>query len=150
MKCKEKDCFNCPYPDCVNDLNNFPRYNAKSCARYYKENKEKLNNRKKQLIKERKEKGLCTACGKNPIAENSTIFCKECYIKKKKRREELRREKGILPRHMFNGVDLCTQCGKEKPVKGYKQCAKCLEKSRKRIAYAATFIDRNKLRKRYG
>lgn len=131
MKCNQ-DCFNCPYPDCINDY--IKPYDAEYHKQYRAEHRDKVNERKRQLRAERKANGICTDCGQRPIAQGSETRCTECLLKLRKRSIEKRRKDGSLPRELFDGVNLCQKCGKDKPVGGYKLCENCLKKSRESIA----------------
>ena len=130
MKCN-RDCFNCPFPDCINDYVkvNDPEYQK----RYYEEHRSQELERKKKTREDRKANGLCTYCGKRPLTEGSKAHCIECLIKLRKRSMERNRKKGLTPKKLFDGIDLCKKCGKEKPVEGYKLCESCLEKARQAI-----------------
>lgn len=126
MKCKVSDCFNCPYPDCINDY----------VAPYYPlsdECKERANERHRSLYQSRKDSGVCVRCGMHP-PEQGRVRCSLCLNDDRKKHEKNSRKKGRTPRQLMNGVDLCKQCGKAKPVEGYKMCETCLEKARERAA----------------
>lgn len=144
MKCNG-DCFNCIYPDCINDY--VKPYDAEYHKKYKKEHREQQNKRKRELRAERKASGICVECGKRPIAENSETRCIDCLLKFKRRDEEHRRKKGSLPRELFDGVNLCQKCGKDRPVDGYKLCKSCLEKNRQSIAIGRTMRKNETFRK---
>ena len=131
MKCN-KDCFNCPYPDCINDYVkiNDPEYQK----RYYEEHRSQELERKIQQRKKRKAKGLCTTCGKRPLTEGSKAHCVECLIKLRERSLKRNRRQNMTSKALFDGIDLCKKCGKDKPVIGYKLCESCLEQARQAIA----------------
>lgn len=84
--------------------------------------------RKKELILERKENGLCPRCGK-AIKNETYIYCKQCREKKNiARRDKSGRRPGEhFKERIAEGV--CMYCG-GKIVPGYKLCEKCLEKRR--------------------
>lgn len=132
MRCNE-DCFNCPFPDCANDY--VKPYNAEYRKKYHIENREAENEKNRQAKAKKVAEGLCRNCGR-PIAQNSKVHCIDCLLKIRKRSAENRRKKGGLPRHMLDGVVLCSICGKEKPVEGYKVCQRCLENNRRNIQKA--------------
>lgn len=125
MKCKVSDCFNCPYPDCINDYVPKP---WQPTEEWRKQN----NEQRRLLYQSRKENGVCVICGKCP-PEQGRVRCSECLQEDRKKHEKSNRKKGRTPRQLMNGVDLCKQCGKAKPVEGYKMCERCLEKARERI-----------------
>lgn len=144
IKCN-MDCFNCPFPDCINDY--VAPYDYEYQKEYRKKYRDKINLRKRQLKEERKLNGMCVECGKFPITENSKSKCYTCLSKDRVLREKKRRDKGILPRELFDGVNLCSTCGKNKPVDGYKECESCLEKHRKNIAIGRSMRKNNSFRK---
>ena len=147
MKCN-MDCFNCPYDDCIND-GYYNYYNAEKQKIYREEHKEEIKQWKQNLYNERKTAGICTRCGKRPIAKNSTSRCIDCLLEDRRRMNNKRRKKGVNSRDTFDGKDYCIRCGRNKPVEGYKMCPECLERARKRAEYARTFIDRDKARKEH-
>ena len=132
MQC-DKDCFNCKFPDCVNDY--IKPYNAEYRKKYHIENREKENERNSQRKAENVSKGMCRDCGR-PIAQNSKCYCLGCLSKVRKRSAEYRKKKGQLPKTLFDGVKLCKLCGKGKPAEGYKVCQRCLENNRTNIRKA--------------
>ena len=86
------------------------------------------NERKKKLILERKEKGMCPKCGK-PVRNEKYIYCARCREKKNAaRRAKNSRRPG---EHFRDRIEagVCMYCGSD-PVPGYKLCEKCLEKRR--------------------
>lgn len=144
MKCNWKDCFTCPYPDCINDYV-YP-YNAESNKKYYQANKEKRKQQVRNYQKERIANGLCEDCGKRPIAKNSKSRCTECLLRRRIQAEERRRKNGVLPRTLFDGVTRCLRCGNEELVSGHKLCEKCLETSRKSVESMSAFANRETMR----
>ena len=93
MKCNLKDCFNCPYPDCINDTTKY--YNPEYQKKYRKEHRNEINELKRQFRARRKAPGLCVDCGK-PIAENSKSHCIDCLLKYRKRSAEAYRKKKLV------------------------------------------------------
>ena len=59
MHCKISDCFNCPYPDCINDAFTSPR-------EFTPEQKKRQCELKKKMLARRREDGVCIYCGKKP------------------------------------------------------------------------------------
>lgn len=70
-----------------------------------------------QKVIRRKERGLCSRCGKRPPIKNH-VSCQECVDKAEASRQEIK-EQGI-----------CTSCRKEPVVEGRIYCSSCLERSR--------------------
>ena len=86
------------------------------------------NERKKELIRERKENGLCPRCGR-PIKSGTYIYCKQCREKKNaaRRTQNSRRPGDHFKERIAAGV--CMYCGEE-VVPGYKLCETCLNRTR--------------------
>lgn len=112
-----------------------------SNSQYYVKHKEELNrkcrDRGKQLYDERKERGICVRCGKRK-AQTGKVRCAVCLAKDRQAHIKKSRAEGVLPHSMLGNGEYCYTCGK--PVDGTKLCPKCLETSRRTIAYARTFI----------
>ena len=142
-KC-DLDCLNCLYDDCINDYVQPSQKEYK--AQYYQAHKEEMLAQKKKQYEERKAAGICVICGKRKALKNR-VRCLDCLQRAKRHDTAGRRRKGMLPKDHFDGVTWCRCCGKAKPVEGKQLCSKCLEASRQHIAYARTFIDRDKHRK---
>lgn len=116
MRCKISDCFNCPYPDCINDTP--PKVKSKRAKEYEKEWA-----RKKR--KECAEKGICTICFKRPATQGYKT-CNECRTRTNRQRKELyQAATGCTPRFLFDGINLCSKCGKRPPMEGHKMCQQC-------------------------
>ena len=107
MKCN-KDCFNCLYPDCINDY--VASYDAENHKKQRAKRKEEVSKKRKLLYEERKANGICVRCGKNPSVNGKTE-CIVCASKTKNRAMEKARKDGRLSRELFNGIDLCKKCG---------------------------------------
>ena len=147
MKCKRNDCFNCSYPDCINDYVPLAR-------RQSKEQIKKAIEKMQLLRKEREEKGLCTCCGERPPRDGYKM-CHECQRKARRYKENETRKKDLhKPRVLLDGENLCQKCGKAPPVKPYKLCARCLDSNRKHLDLTPThnhkkvksdFSDKNEL-----
>lgn len=87
----------------------------------------------------RKENGLCQQCGKP--TQNGYVFCTEHLAARRIKKENRRRQQGIIPRWMFGNSELCTFCGKSVANKGDKCCPTCLERERKWSAEQRKKID---------
>ena len=142
-KC-DMECFDCKYDDCINDY--VPKEAKEYKAAYYQKHKDEIVHNKSKLYQERKAAGICVICGKRKAVKNR-VRCLDCLQRAKRQDTAGRRRRGMLPKDHFDGVDWCRLCGKKKPVEGQQLCSDCLEGSRARIAYARTFIDRDKQRK---
>ncbi len=118
MECKKNDCFNCPYPDCINDY----------VRKYYKPSKERIARQTAKasaVAKKRAAKGLCTACGKRK-ARPGYRTCSECAAKSRLASNEHKWRNGTTPKSLMDGVTLCKKCGKNPPATGYAVCERCL------------------------
>ena len=121
MHCKISDCFNCPYPDCINDTFTSPR-------EFTPEQKKRQCELKKKILARRRENGVCIYCGKKP-ADKGYKSCTECRIERtKKNREYSRKTERYTPRELMDGVKLCKLCGKRPPVDGRTICEECFKK----------------------
>lgn len=87
----DMDCFNCPYPDCIN---NSPSYSEKSL---YKNRSEESKRQQREYNRQRsamlKAAGLCTCCGQRP-AWDGHRECMECYLRHSRRAKERYAERG--------------------------------------------------------
>lgn len=120
MKCKRSDCFNCPYPDCINEY--FPKERTEEQRKQYWVNR-------KAKIQECRESGICTVCQHRP-ADEGYRTCAICRSKRNVRMKKYNHETGrSKPRELFDGVTLCKLCGKNPPADGLKVCEECRRKS---------------------
>lgn len=125
MECKKNDCFNCPYPDCINDY----------VRKYYKPSKERIARQTAKasaVAKKRAAKGLCTACGKRK-ARPGYRTCAECAAKSRLASNEHKWRNGTTPKSLMDGVTLCKKCGKNPPATGYAVCERCLSLCREAL-----------------
>lgn len=122
MRCKFKDCFSCPYPDCINDEANLAKPLPEST---------KAKQRAYELARRKRfaQEGLCTMCGKRePLPGKKRCAVCSAYARRKSREYWIR--DGKLRREEFDGVTRCFKCGKAPPAEGYKLCPSCLDKAR--------------------
>lgn len=125
MECKKNDCFNCPYPDCINDYvkKTYPRK-----KQWIAHQTEYVSKRAKRRAAE----GLCTKCGKRPPRPEYRT-CGECAMKSRRASNEHKWRNGTTPKVLMDGVTLCKKCGKNPPVTGYAVCERCLALCRKAL-----------------
>ena len=114
-------------PECIEKTEESSRRcwaNEEKRIRYNKRGAE----RHKELRLERKEKGLCTKCGK-PIKGGTYITCARCREKKNtaRRAKNSRRPGEHFRERIEAGV--CMFCGEEVEP-GYKLCKSCLKRVR--------------------
>ena len=110
-----KFCFGC--------LDKIREYNAK---RYNKEAAKEYRSRRREIYREKKEKGICVRCNKKAT---HGMYCYEHYLKEHRKSSERadnakreRHERGLIPEERkANG--LCLWCGK-KAVNGTNACKK--------------------------
>lgn len=93
------------------------------------EEKEKARKRCKKLYYERKEKGICTKCGKRKVYVKSTIYCMECYLKENRR---LKRYCNGIPKSERPNYGLCYTCGKRE-LYSASLCTECYERQSKNM-----------------
>ena len=114
------------------------------CAANYsdseKSNRKPPSEEHKQYLKDRREQkrgnGVCVICGAEKATEGTTT-CRRCREKAKRRAEERRRSRGVLPRSMMGTGEYCYFCGK--PTDGKKLCEDCYERCKSQMLYARTF-----------
>lgn len=127
----DMDCFNCKFPDCINDKV-YPE-SSRYCN-WSEERKKKDNARCAERYRKALAAGLCGRCHYKPLYRGT--LCYECWLKRKRydasrstHKREYRRENG-----------LCYFC--DTPVvPGKKTCEKHLQFFQKRIEYASKFVD---------
>ena len=131
MNCKKNDCFNCPYPDCINGY----------VKKQYKRSPEgirKIAAYNKRRSEQWEASGLCKACGKRPPRPGYKL-CAECQAKGRKRSNKHNHNvRGQLPQVLLDGISRCKRCGKFPPAAGYKLCERCLESARRALDTAPT------------
>lgn len=123
----KKFCFDC-----------IEKYTEENAKRYDSEYAKEYQTRRREIYREKKEKGICVRCSKKAT---HGLFCLECSIKAKKhnkktaeRRRLERHERGLIPEmRVENG--LCFWCGNKlsayEKENGIKLCQSCMEKARK-------------------
>lgn len=79
-----------------------------------------------------RENHICTECKKERVYGEDKI-CPECRVKRDKYRKPLSDDQKTKMNENSRGtyhtrleLNVCTRCGKRKPVAGKKKCAKCL------------------------
>lgn len=111
-KC-DMDCFNCIYPDCINDYVKPQQTWNEIKVKHRQRNKENCKRRYDHL----KKNGLCVDCGKRKATNG--IFCLDCYAKRKRNRKYATIPKWIE----WQEKGLCRFCGGES-VQGKRVCEK--------------------------
>lgn len=127
MNCKKNDCFNCPWPDCIND---YVKKQYKRSADYTR----RAVARRTEKIEANAAAGLCTTCGKRP-PRTGFRTCAECQTRSRKYANRHNHSKGQLPETLLDGVSRCKRCGKAPPASGYKLCERCLESARRALGH---------------
>lgn len=106
-------------------LSNMKRYDRQKAHEY--------QTRRRQIYREKKEKGICIRCSKKAT---HGMYCLECSIKVKRRSQERaqkrkkeRHEKGLIPEYRKE-YNLCYYCGKpvEDAEKHGRACNDCANK----------------------
>ena len=118
MRCKISDCFNCPFPDCIND-----KIPPERTPEQKKKDHEKLMQRKQWC----RENGVCTQCMCRP-ATKGYVTCAGCRRNQSRWARERNHRQGLhLPRVLMDGVDRCKICGKNPPMERQTICQRCYE-----------------------
>lgn len=124
---------------CAECLEKIAQENA---DRYSPEKAHEYQNRRREIYREKKAKGICVRCTK-PATHG--MYCYECSIKAKKRnninaqrRKRERHERGLVPQYRIANK-LCWYCGKaiEDNKHGYAcaECAKVMSEHGKKGSY---------------
>lgn len=110
MKCNH-DCFNCPFPDCVNNYVDTRRYSDRS--EVYKAYDRARQKARREAAKAA---GLCIICQKRPAAQGAK--CLDCYLRQKRydRAKWTRTD-----REEWKAAERCYFCGAER-LPGQKVC----------------------------
>lgn len=119
-----KYCFDCL--DKIREINS-RSYDSEKAKEYQK--------RRREIYREKKEKGVCVRCNKKAT---QGMYCLECSIKVKRhntktaeRRKKERHIRGLIPEQREK-EGTCLKCGnplsKEDKENGYKVCLSCREK----------------------
>lgn len=119
----KKYCFDC-----------LDKIKAENAARYNPEEAKKYQFRRREIYREKKEKGICVKCSK-PATHG--LYCYECYIKTKRhnqktaeRRKIERHERGLIPETRKQS-GCCIQCGKKlETLKNGVYCNSCLQEKK--------------------
>lgn len=125
MHCKKSDCFDCPYPDCINDY-------VKPLHPRSEEQKERYNTWCRERRDAFSKEGLCRYCGKRP-PDGGYKTCGICRAYMREKRRESHYRYGVKPRCLLDGVTLCGKCGKAPPEIGYRLCKDCLASAREAL-----------------
>lgn len=108
--------------------------------------KKRVSEYNKRIRKERKQKGLCTACGKKQARENKTL-CNICANKQKRNNEKYMRKKAesqgkdMIQRQFRTSLGMCYICGKAVSPENRNFCHECLERQRSKAEHMRKFID---------
>ena len=125
-----------------------------SAVKYYqnlpesklKAKKQRESDYHKRIREERKEKGVCVACGKYPARQNRTL-CKICTDKQNRYQAGYRMKKAeqqgkdITPRFKRTALGKCYICGETVSDENKNFCPKHLEIQRKKAEYMRSHID---------
>lgn len=131
---QHKICVNCGNDNaCVNSIycpecgEKKREQNKKYASEHREENKKRCSEYNKKIYAERKEKGLCTKCGKHKVIHGHAL-CLSCKVKKDRRKDP--RYNNEFDRSIRNGLGLCYVCAK--PLNRYdKLCDDCYDRASK-------------------
>lgn len=100
------------------------------CKKSYQKNRDDVNAKNIQRIKERKSLGLCVCCGAKK--ENfSRTKCHKCEAIDRMRAKKRRIIAGVLSREEARQSGICYLCLKKSAVSGRTLCEDCLETARR-------------------
>lgn len=115
--------------ECAQKHNNYDRI-------YYERNAEDIADRRKTLRSYRREHHLCTTCGKALADAYPYKICEVCRAADRRKRDRLRRERGVIPRSQWRELGLCMRCGAPRMQgwlawehKEIELCEKCYQDS---------------------
>ena len=131
--CKKKPAFG-NFVHCADCLEKIALNNIKYRAKKQEEYERRNNLSKKKRYQERKEKGLCTSCGKRK--KEHGMLCNLCWAKRQRGRQAREYPKRKRYGEHFReriSAGVCMYCGKE-VVPGYKFCESCLQKRKEAIS----------------
>lgn len=86
--------------------------------------------RAKARYEKMKTEGLCASCGTHRAVKGQ-VYCLDCKIKRKKKRDE--KNRGKIARSERSAYGLCYVCGEELGDDGRKICSKCSERALKNL-----------------
>lgn len=115
MKCRRKECQDCPYQDCIWEPRNRKPRTAEQVKRA-----DELQRMKRR---ERAESGRCTYCGR-PLPDRNFKLCAVCRMRRREYERERRIQMGVFPR--TEGI--CWRCNKRPVLQGKRYCKVCYEK----------------------
>ena len=124
-------CGDCAYEEAERKKQ---KYDAMSEAEK-REFLDRRNEKRRAASKERKEKKLCSRCGKPAYKNHSLCYEHYLYQKKMYRKYAEESKKG------YAEIGKCRICGKD-TVEGKKFCEEHLKQYREKMAYASQFIKR--------
>lgn len=128
----DMDCFNCKFPDCINDTT-YPE-SARYCN-WSEERKIKQRERSRINYKKAIENGLCGVCKQRP--QYRGVRCYECWLRQKRYNDS----KALHKREYRAENNLCYYC--DNPVvPGKKTCEKHLAMFQEIAAHRRTFINK--------
>ena len=130
--CRKNPAFG-NFVHCADCLEKIALNNIKYRAKKNEEYEQRHNLSKKKKYQERKEKGLCTSCGKRK--KEHGLLCNLCWAKRQHSRQAREYPKRKRAGEHFReriSAGVCMYCG-ERVVPGYKLCGSCLQKRRRII-----------------
>ena len=135
--CREPAFYN--HVRCPACMEKAAEQKARRTAAMTQDQRDQINEQKRERYRRNKEAGRCTNCGKG--VSTGYALCPTCLIQQRRARQayDLRsgRKKG------WADAGLCIRCGAE-PAEGRKLCPDCLERNREQMAYARQFAPRDR------
>jgi len=112
-------------------------YNRKQYEKMSSEQKNIRKEKARMLRANRKEKGVCTRCGKRPAKIGKTK-CGQCLASERLAYIKRARKNGIMPSDLLGDGHHCATCGTE--IESGKLCQRCYQNSVRAIAIAREHI----------
>lgn len=133
-------------PECLEKIaqDNAKRYDIVKAHEY--------QSRRRELYRQKKEKGICVRCTKKAthglFCYDHSIEAKKHNIQTAKRRKIQRHERGLIPDYRIEN-SLCYRCGQPLDITGSKLCSVCTEQNREHSKLADKSIWRAYEQARY-
>lgn len=112
---------------------------ARRTANLTRDQRDRINQQKRDRYRRYKEAGLCTNCGKG--VTNGYALCPTCLIQQRRAGENYRLRHGRKKGYLEAGT--CIWCGAER-VEGKMMCPACLERNRELMAHARQFAPKDR------
>lgn len=136
-KKEQHKCVRCGKQDAYTISGRSLCYECAEKKRLWEKTNHEKNSCKKTAYRNKKykecvENGICVRCHKRP-ADSGYKSCLRCRTQNRIYNNNKNRERGMLPKLLFDGVNYCRTCGakitSENKVDGKKLCKSCYQKA---------------------